>query len=280
MSVLEQERETLDFAEYGNKDGQPVIYFHGVPGAIEECALFDAYGKAHNLSIVCFDRFAIDNRLNHDDYYQVLADQITNKIGSKPVDFIGFSIGAHVALEVSARLKDQVGQIHLVSAAAPLGGGDFIDKVAGGLVFKLAMKKPFIFYLLTQYQKIIAMLAPQFLVKLLFASAAGKDKALSKTDDFKSYITLILKHCFLKRTSGYIRDVDFYVAWQGKLSVHNNSVQLWHGTEDNWSTFSMAEYLNKEIPGSSGVNAMQGLSHYSCLYQAAPKICAQLAKAS
>lgn len=148
--------------------------------------------------------------------------------------------------------------------------------MAGGLVFKLAIKKPFIFYLLTQYQKLLAILAPQFLVKLLFASAAGKDQELSMTQDFKRYITPVLKHCFQKRANGYIRDLEHYVRWEGNLGTNKNSVYLWHGTEDNWSIFSMAEYLSKEIPGATDVNAMEGLSHYSCLYEAVPKICAHI----
>jgi hypothetical protein len=41
MNKLKQQRETIEFVEYGNKDGKVVIYFHGAPGTIEECVLFD-----------------------------------------------------------------------------------------------------------------------------------------------------------------------------------------------------------------------------------------------
>lgn len=268
----------MEFVEYGNKDGQLVVYFHGAPGAIGECALFDSYAKKYNLKVICLDRFSLDDSLDRENYYQQLAEQIKSIADEKSIDFIGFSIGAHVALEVSARLDGQVRHTHLVSAAAPLNVGGFIDEMAGGLVFKLAMKKPFIFFLLTQYQKIMAVLAPRLLVSLLFSSSVGKDIELSQSLEFKSYITPVLKHCFLRRTKGYIRDVKFYVAWQGELKGFNNRVHLWHGTKDNWSPFSMASYLSKAIPGASSVNALEGLSHYSCLYQAAPKICAHLEK--
>jgi pimeloyl-ACP methyl ester carboxylesterase len=278
QGVMTHTQYQVEFVEYGKKEGRLVVYFHGVPGAMEECALFDSCAKDHNLRILSFDRFSIDNSLDRENYYRTIGDQIRLKAGIEPVDIIGFSIGAHVALEVSALINDKVRYTHLISAAAPLNAGDFISSMAGGSIFKLAMKTPLIFLLLTQYQKILALLAPRMLVNLLFASSAGKDKELSKKPDFKSYITPILKRCFKSRTKGYIRDVDYYVTWLGNLSRNKTSVCLWHGTKDNWSPFSMASYLCKAIPGATSIEAMEGLSHYSCLYEAAPRICAQLEK--
>jgi pimeloyl-ACP methyl ester carboxylesterase len=284
VSVLEADVMTragqqVDLVEYGNKDGQLVVYFHGVPGAIEECSIFDGYAKDNNLKIMCFDRFAIDEPCDREDYYRQLANQVKHNADGKPVDIIGFSLGAHVALEVSALLDDQVRHTHLVSAAAPINSGSFINDMAGGLVFTLAMKKPFIFSLLTQFQKLLALLAPRLLVSMLFASSAGKDKALRKQPDFKTTITPILKRCFQNRSNGYMRDIKFYTTWPGELGRFTSGVYLWHGTEDNWTPLSMADYLCTAIPGANRVEAMQGLSHYSCLYEAAPRICAQLGKA-
>jgi pimeloyl-ACP methyl ester carboxylesterase len=269
----------VEFVECGEKDGKLAVYFHGVPGAMEECSLFDCYARNHNLRIISFDRFSIDSSLERECYYQALADQIKLKAGIEPVDIIGFSIGAHVALEVGMLLGDQVRQTHLISAAAPLNAGEFIGGMAGGFVFKLAMEKPIVFLLLTQFQKIMAIVAPRMLVSMLFANSAGKDKELSKQPDFKNYIMPVLKRCFHNRVKGYIRDINFYVAWVGDLASYKTSVCLWHGTKDNWSPFSMASYLCDAISGSAGVEAMEGLSHYSCLYAAAPIICAKLEKA-
>jgi pimeloyl-ACP methyl ester carboxylesterase len=166
----------VEFVEYGKKEGRLVVYFHGVPGAMEECALFDNCAKEHNLRILSFDRFSIDNSLDRENYYRTIGDQIRLKAGIESVDIIGFSIGAHVALEVSALINDKVRYTHLISAAAPLNAGDFIGSMAGGSIFKLAMKAPLIFLLLTHYQKILALLVPRILVNILFASSAGKDK--------------------------------------------------------------------------------------------------------
>ncbi len=269
----------MDIIECGNKNGNRVIYFHGAPGTIEECAIFDRHAQTHNLKIVCFDRFSLDKSLDRERYYQWLVAKINILSDGDPIDLIGFSIGAHVALEVSARLQGQVRSIHLVSAAAPIHAGNFIDSMAGGMVFKLAKETPFLFSLLSRFQKFLAFIAPQQLVSMLFFSATGKDADLSQQDDFKRFITPILKHCFQKRIAGYIRDVTYYTAWQGDFSGSTACVRLWHGTEDNWSPFPMSSYLSDQIPGDVRVTAMEGLSHYSCLFEAAPKICAELSAA-
>ena len=265
------------YREYGDKDGQLVVYFHGAPGAMEECAVFDMYAKDHNLHIVCFDRFALDSSLSREDYFHHLATQIDNMAGGKQVAIVGFSIGTYIALEVAALLNKQVRQIHLISCVAPLSSGDFLDHMAGGLVFKLAMRKPSIFSLLTQFQSMIARLAPSMLVNMLFATAAGKDKELIQQSDFKKHIIGVLKQCFKYRAKGYIRDITYYVKWR-ELKEYNTSIQLWHGTEDNWSPPSMADSLANTITSNVSVEKTKGLSHYSCLDEAAPKICKQLSK--
>jgi len=55
------------------------------------------------------------------------------------------------------------------------------------------------------------------------------------------------------------------------------NICLWHGTADNWSPFGMSAYLTERFPSNARVERMEGLSHYSCLYAAAPMICARLA---
>ena len=267
----------MRFVEYGNPEGRLVVYFHGVPGGIEECALFDVHAKTQNLRMLSLDRFSISNTLDREGYYQALAKQIKQIAGTEQISLMGFSIGAHVALEVSVALQDQVRHIHLISAAAPLNGGDFLHHMAGGTVFKLALQRPWLFALLTQYQRLMATVAPGLLFSMLFASAAGADKSLRQHREFKQPITRLLKHCFQHRSSGYLRDINFYVTWSGDLSRYSSSVQLWHGTDDNWSPLAMATYLANDIPGVVSVEELKGLSHYSCLYVAAPKICAQLA---
>ncbi|MEP4485235.1 MAG: alpha/beta hydrolase [Halioglobus sp.] len=264
--------------DLGRKAGRLVVYFHGAPGAVQEGLVFDGLAKKYDLRIVCFDRFSVDKTLGKEGYYQLLADHIETLASGKQVVLIGFSIGSYVALEVAGILGDRVSQVHLISAVAPITGGDFLDSMAGSLVFKLARDKPSAFFLLTQCQRVLAVLAPSVLLKMLFSSAAGADKELIAQKSFQSHIAQILRECFQEGATGYMRDINFYVTWHRIPQLRARSVSIWHGSADNWSPVAMTEYLSSTLSCATHVEVMNGLSHYSCLQEAAPLICASLGK--
>jgi len=270
----------LKYLEYGNPKDKTVIYFHGAPGSPEESSIFDKHAQNHKLNIICYDRFSIDSSLQNKEYYKYLANVIIGKANGGQVDIIGFSIGCHAAIETSVYLEGTVRELHLISSAAPLDAADFLSGMAGEMIFSIAIKHTTIFTLLSYWQTFLAKIAPSALFKMLFSSAMGEDKSLSKTTEFKAYITPILIHCFNTNVKGYIREIKQYVTpWRESVFKCSASTYIWHGTSDNWSPVSMAQYLNDNMPAASKLELMTGLSHYTSLYSAAPKICSQLEKA-
>ena len=169
----------LRYSKFGADNGRMVIYFHGAPGAPEECRIFDLDGKKFGLTFICFDRFSVDSSITGESYYKLLAGEISKMAAGKPVDIVGFSIGAFVALQTCRYMPHGVGNLHLVSSAAPLEAGDYLEAMAGKQVFQLAKTFPALFILLSYWQGLIALFFPKALFRLLFASAAGEDKALA-----------------------------------------------------------------------------------------------------
>lgn len=268
----------MDFNAYGNPRGKPVVYFHGVPGSPHESSIYEAPAREHGLRILCFDRFAIAGAITGDDYYRYIAQAISETLQGAQLDVIGFSLGTHAALEVSALMPGQVRSLHLVSAAAPLHAWHFLDDMAGKAVFSLAQRNPALFRWLVRGQALLAKRAPHLLLRMLFANAQGQDKTLAQTPEFQAFIRRTLQQCFAHGTTGYTRDIQHYLKpWSANVFANEADICLWHGTEDNWSPFAMCDYLAECIPGNASSERMQGLSHYSCLHAAAPLICARLA---
>lgn len=271
--------QLLKYCKFGIENGKLDIYFHGVPGAPEECVGFDVYAKQQGITLICFDRFAIDPSIQGEAYYRYMADQISSLAEEKPVDFIGFSIGAFVALQTSRYMNNGVRKVHLVSPAAPLETGDFLDAMAGKRIFQLAKTRTNLLAWLTYCQVMLAWLSPKLLFRLLFSSVAGEDENLAADPDFECLMIQMLRSCFhLNRRQGYLREIKAYVQpWAMTLSGVSAKTHIWHGAEDSWSPKVMAEYLHSVLPGSQ-IEIIKGLSHYSCLYEVAPKICQQLNK--
>jgi pimeloyl-ACP methyl ester carboxylesterase len=270
----------LKFSQFGSDNGRIVVYFHGAPGAPEECRTFDLEGKNHGLTFICFDRFSADATLHGEAYYKRLAEEISRISSGKPVDVVGFSIGAFIALQTIRHMTHGVRSLHLVSAAAPLESGDYLEAMAGKQVFKLAKAAPALFVLLSYWQGLLAWLAPNALFRLLFASAAGADITLAADHQFRAGITQVLKACFMGKVRGYARDIGLYLQpWEATLAEVSAHTYIWHGAEDNWSPPQMAEHLKSAIPGCNSSTLFNGLSHYSCLHQAAREICQLSGKA-
>jgi pimeloyl-ACP methyl ester carboxylesterase len=264
---------------FGSLAGPILVYFHGAPGAPVEAEGFHACAQAQGVQVVCQDRFAVDKGTTGPDYYQLLASDIVALAKGRRVHVVGFSIGAFVALQVCHRIPDRVESLHLISAAAPLEAGNFLDHMAGKSVFRLAKKAPFLFLLLSSWQGLLARYFPNFLFRMLFASAVAGDALLCIDPAFRSWTTRLLTDCFCRNLSGYVRDVLAYVApWQEALKDVSVNIHLWHGDQDNWSPIGMSECLRQQIAGPVDLHRLEGLSHYSSLYAAVPEICQQVAQ--
>ena len=57
-------------------------------------------------------------------------------------------------------------------------------------------------------------------------------------------------------------------SWADSLTAVPAETVLWHGSEDDWTPFAMAEVLNEDLPNQSRIERLPGLSHYSTLVAA------------
>jgi pimeloyl-ACP methyl ester carboxylesterase len=264
---------------FGSLAGPILIYFHGAPGAPVEAEVFHACAQAHGVHVVCQDRFGLDKGTRGSDYYQLLAHDIVALARGSKVHVVGFSIGAFVALQVCRLIPDRVESLHLISPAAPLEASNFLDQMAGKSVFRVAKNAPFLFLLLSSWQGLLARYFPNFLFRMLFASATAGDQLLCRDPAFRSWATRLLTDCFDRDGSGYVRDVLAYVTpWQTCLKDVSVKTHLWHGDQDNWSPIGMSECLRQQLAGPVDLHRLKGLSHYSSLYAAVPEICQQVAR--
>jgi len=269
--------ECVNCQEFGPEGGRLVLYFHGAPGDAQECRVFAAAAEKHNLRFLCLERFAVDKALSGEDYFRALADAILCRVGDRTFDMVGFSIGCFTALQVSRLLPVQTQRLALVSAAAPLESGSFLDDMAGKLVFELAKDKVWLFRALSRLQRVVLRLSPNILFKFLFSSAAGRDRTLAIDDDFQNLLLPLLQQNFGVNLPGYMREIQLYVqAWQQSMVHCRAPVSLWHGDADNWSPPEMASVLSQRLVACSGVRWVVGASHYSCLLESAEEICEQL----
>ncbi len=255
-----------------------LIYFHGAPGGPRECDGLVAQAAQAGVRLVAIERFDLPSAMQGEAYFQALAREVERLAEGRPVNLLGFSLGAFVALQTARHLPTPVRSLHLVAAPAPLEAGDFLGQMAGGGVFRLARDWPRLFSLLSRGQGCLARYWPAGLYRLLFASAQAADRPLAATAAFREQLLGPLQDCFGPGLAGYLRDLRAYVQpWQASLAQIEADTWLWHGDADNWSPPAMALYLQTALRQARPCHWLPGLSHYSSLQAALPQIVRQLA---
>ncbi|MCW1384954.1 alpha/beta hydrolase [Novosphingobium sp. KCTC 2891] len=240
-----------------------VIYFHGMPGGAGELDLFGPSIAASASAFHVPERRSGSDGAGH---FRAVAEGIRSRFPHDRLRLIGFSIGASAALRVAPHLGDRVAGIDVVSAAAPLGIGPFLDDMAGAPVFRAARASPLLFGLLVRAQSLAARLAPGRLYTQLFASARGADSALAGDPVFRAAMIRVLRQCLAQGAAGYRCEVGLYVQdWAAELALVTQPVRIWHGRADNWSPVAMADALAERLPASTPPRLFDGLSHYSTL---------------
>jgi pimeloyl-ACP methyl ester carboxylesterase len=122
----------LGFAEFGPAHGEPIIWFHGTPGARRQIpplahSVIDELG----LRIISIERPGIGLSTSH-QYRAVvdIVDDVTEVVDALGVDdfgVVGLSGGGPYALATGARLPDRVYGVAVLGGVVPTAGEEACD---------------------------------------------------------------------------------------------------------------------------------------------------------
>lgn len=228
------------------------IYIHGLPGSYQE---IEPLSNGQVINISPFGLEGFEKLLKPDETYKI----------------IGFSLGCMTAIEVAANYPKQVEELILISPAAPLELGDFLDKMDGRFVFKAAQSSQTLFWLLSLSQNIMARFTPNFLMHKMFGESCDAELELLKNPEFVRIFQNGLKQSLVHVSAQYRQAIVRYIEpWHELLPKVQCPVQIWHGTLDTWTPFEMGEALNIAFSDRSEIITCEGLGHYSTLYKVLP----------
>lgn len=246
-----------------DRNTQNVVYFHGMPGSPDELAFFSPHARRTWFAI---DRGQLPAGLTAGERFDRMATIVDARASEGPLHIVAFSLGAFVALEVASRLPSTPLSFDLVSPAAPLQLGAFLDGMAGRAVFSLAGRRPHAFRMLARAQSLAAYAAPHLLVRALFATAQGRDVELRSDPAFRTCVAEALRNGLGRGRDNYVCEVEAYTSdWSSILRSVRHPVTVWQGDADNWTPRAMAEALARALPNVQVVHTLAGLSHYSTL---------------
>ncbi len=273
---------TIGYAEYGPRDGRPVLFFHGFGTTRIICPPDEGPANELGLRLIAVDRPGIGLSTPQPgrrmlDWPRDVAE-LADRLGIGSLSVIGWSGGGPYALACGFAMPDRISAVGLVSSPAPLTGIDDKSHVRrfDRHAVRAAHRAPWMVRLaLWHWGRPQRRDAARFFEESV-AEMCEADQAILAEPELRG--RMIANSTELYRQGGrgmYDEGLVLARPWGFELSEITVPVNVWHGALDETVPQAMAEYLARTIP-TAHVNIETGEGHH-LLYRKWPEILASVA---
>ena len=245
----------LSFAEFGDRQGRPVFYFHGFPGSRLEAKLADRISRESKVRFIGIDRpgygrssfKAVRTFIDWADDVAELADAL----GIERFSILGVSGGGPYAAACACKIPDRLDAVGIICGMGPVDVPDLISGMPWlyrqGL--RLAGRLPQITATLYSFSAFFFRNYPERMLSILSGTVAGPDKIALKNEALIQVLSASFREAFRSNLRWPATDVILYSRpWGFPLEGINIPVHIWHGEKDRIVPAAMAHYLAKIIP--------------------------------
>ncbi len=249
----------LGYAEWGPRDGPPVLYFHGVPSSRLDALMFDgpAVAERAGVRLVAVDRpgcgrsdFQPGRRIT--DWPADVA-ALADRIGLTEFAVMGWSGGAAYALACARALPHRVLAAAVVSGMGPHDVPGLTDGTNPQSMkfFALNRDHPWVARLQDRLMAWGAGRSPDTFVARTTAAMPPVDRTpMGRPDVAAAYIGAV-RECFRHGPRGGQVDTALMAsAWQFDPTRINIPVHLWHGERDVDAPPAMGRWMARTVPSS------------------------------
>lgn len=263
----------LGYAVYGDPNGRPVLFFHGIPGSRLQRHPDLSILRGLSICVYALDRPGTGlssfqkNRTLLDWPEDVKA--FCDRIGIERFDCIGISSGGPYALACAYRMPDRIGSVAIVSSLAPLHRSELFGQLNPRMkrLFRLAHRHPgalnklagLIFWIFrSRFDKAF---------EHLVAELPPSDKTLLTQPEIADMFKKDVGQAFRQGSRGVISDMNILCqSWGFDLEEIQLPVHIWHGTADTIVPISLAQYNLHHLPNAKA-HFIEGAGHFMALRQ-------------
>ncbi len=273
----------LAYAEYGDPEGDPVLYCHGFPGSRLEARLFDNPAQAHRLRVISADRCGLGGsdpkpgrRLQD---WAADVEALMDRLGIARFFLIGVSGGGPYAAACAHRLQDRLDGFTLVCPLGPIEQPALLHAMRwyAQLNFRSIRMLPHLMDFAYRYSIIpLAHTWPQWIYQMMLGMAPPVDSAVRRRPRVRSVITASLKEATRQGADGVLQEMKLYTdPWNFDPSEIAVPVHLWHGTADETVPIVHSRKLAELLPACT-THYIEGEGHFSLPFENMEQIMEQL----
>ena len=245
----------LGYAEFGDPQGRPVLFFHGFPASRLEATLAEPVAAALDVRLIAIDRPGFG--LSDFKAGRTLGDwpddvvELADALGLKRFAVVGVSGGGPYAAACAALIPQRLSAAGIVCGLGPLGTEERTRGILwlGRIVRFLLRHVP---RLARRFCRVVARVMghnPERGVALMARLAREPDRRILAQDHVRQAIARA--HCEAVRTgpAGIAWELQLYSStWDFRLEDITIAVDLWHGGRDRVVPVSMGRHQAAVIP--------------------------------
>ena len=244
----------LEYTEYGDPEGMPILYFHGIIHSRQQFHPFSNYADTHGIRIIAPERlgFGATSRQKNSSPALFAKDikQLAHHLQLERFYVLGEGNGGASALACAALLPEQVVGAAIV-ACVPDKQFDQIKRLnpferqlhnikqRSSKTLSVALGKT-ILKVLSKYDHLLTLMSKYYY---------HTDKKLVQSPAYRMIYQESMHNALPSNSKGFVED---YFArtnnWDFQTQNINTPVHIWHGDSDSYVNIKSAEKIAKSIP--------------------------------
>jgi len=254
VKFLGENKHAISWNHYGDSGGEPVFYFHGMPGSCLEASVADEIAGNMGINLISIDRpgYGDSDRqqsLSLFDLADIVA-QLADSLQLGRFSVLGFSGGGAYALACAARLSSRIKRTVLVGSIAPFETDEMQSQVNVDFkpLYELAKLDP------EAAQVQISDMAsnPEMLMAAMQSILPEPDQSIFAQEGFHRNYLKNLSQAILNGVEGLVDDLYRVTnPWLFDIADIESPVNIWHGRDDNNVGYGVAEYLSSKLAKTS-----------------------------
>jgi pimeloyl-ACP methyl ester carboxylesterase len=259
----------LGYAEHGDPQGVPLLYFHGWPSARVQGFLLDEVGKKMGLRIISPDRpgiglsdFQPNRRLL--DWPETMAE-LAAHVGADKFHLVGWSGGGPYVLATALKMPERILSATVVCGAPPL---TVLGHAHLFWPYRLMMRlrqmfPPVLHGLLNVGERLTRGEVTKPPLSWMMGLLSEPDRRVLMQPGFFATISGGMREALRRGPEMVIADADIYLSeWGFDVREVDYPIHFWHGKEDRNIHWRYSEQLAALLPRKT-THWLENEGHYS-----------------
>lgn len=270
QSITLPDGRKLAYADVGQAEGYPIIYFHGFPGSRVEAKFSHATVAEAGVRVIAVDRPGFGQSCFHaqrsiNDWPKDVA-ALADALGLDKFSILGVSSGGVYALACAQQIPDRLLSVGIAATPAPVEAAAIRREMAfaSRLGFQLANKANLAGKLvLGQVLGALIKHQTRLFIKLIGIGAPASDRKALKVPHFYDAVLASLREAYRGGHTGPFYDLHLVSReWGFSLADIQLPIHLWHGSADSVVPLVMGHYLAEQLENCE-TYIREGEGHFS-----------------